>query len=194
MLLLLCVLLGGLLYRVAVRHGLLIGSPYDLNSRMRRFMDGGGVDAAGRGIARFLSERRGWTSAGASEPLFCCSSPSLRCGGRWNRYTATASAFGPPVTGSPNMPPLKRRCSIRSAGRAITPAAISGRPWPGTLGLRRHRREYQQQALPLGDNARSEAAGRQGEKDMQLPGARGRESAQVVIYDLRANSEERASR
>ena len=153
------------------------------------------MDAAGRGIARFLSERKGWKSAGvcatalllivAVAPLGRTLEPlhgdrvGFRAAGHWlAEHAAPQEAVFDPFGWSGYY-----------AGRYFQDGP-GQEPWAYVVIEESTNNKHSH--LVTMPEARTLA--RSGRKICSFAAPRGKESAEVVIYDLRTNSEERASR
>jgi 4-amino-4-deoxy-L-arabinose transferase-like glycosyltransferase len=195
MLLLVCVLLGCVLYRVAVRMGYLSDRHTILILACGVLWATATVEGAGRGLAKLLADRswRMSASVGATAllllvtvaPLWRTLEPlhgdrvGFRAAGHWlaehaGPQEAVFDPFG---------------WSGYYAGRYFQDGA-GQEPWAYVV-IEESTNNKHSHLVTMPEAER--LAGR-GRKIHSFPAPRGKESAEVVIYDLRADGEERASR
>jgi Dolichyl-phosphate-mannose-protein mannosyltransferase len=195
MLLLVCVLLGGVLYRVAVRMGYLSDRHTILILACGVLWATAAVEAAARGLAKLLANRSSWmpASVGAAAlllvvtvaPLWRTLEPlhgdriGFRAAGHWlaehaGPQEAVFDPFG---------------WSGYYAGRYFQDGA-GQEPWAYVVIEESTSNKHSH----LVTMPEAEKLAGRGRRICSFPAPRGKESAEVVIYDLRANGEERASR
>ena len=195
MVLLVCVLLGGLLYRVAVRMGYLSDRHTILILACGVLWATAALEAAGRGLARLLANR-GWRTAASAAatalllvvtvaPLARTLEPlhgdrvGFRAAGHWlaehaGPQEAVFDPFG---------------WSGYYAGRYFQDGA-SQEPWSYVV-IEESTSNKHSHLVTMPEAEKLAGAGK---RIRAFPAPRGKESAEVVIYDLRPNGEERASR
>jgi hypothetical protein len=195
MLLLVCVLLGGLLYRVAVRMGYLSDRHTILILACGVLWATAAVEAAGRGLARILSRWRGSLSVNAwatalllvvtVAPLGRTLEPlhgdrvGFRAAGHWlAEHAGPDEAVFDPFGWSGYY-----------AGRYFQDG-IGQEPWSYVVIEESTNNKHSH--LVTMPEAEKLAGG--GRRLCAFPAPRGKESGEVVIYDLRSHAEERASR
>jgi hypothetical protein len=195
MLLLLCALLGALLYRVAVRMGYLSDRHTILILACGVLWATAAVEGAGRGLARLLSKWRGRISANVwatalllvvtVAPLGRTLEPlhgdrvGFRAAGHWLAEHAGAqeAVFDP------------FGWSGYYAGRYFQDGA-GQEPWAYVV-IEESTNNKHSHLVTMPEAEKLAGTGR---RICAFPAPRGKESAEVVIYDLRAKGEERASR
>jgi Dolichyl-phosphate-mannose-protein mannosyltransferase len=195
MLLLVCVLLGGVLYRVAVRMGYLSDRHTILILACGVLWATAAVEGVGRGLARLLAGRTGgmpasvWATALllviTVAPLWRTLEPlhgdrvGFRAAGHWlAKHAGPQEAVFDPFGWSGYY-----------AGRYFQDGA--GRePWAYVVIEESTSNKHSH----LVTMPEAEKLAGRGRRICSFPAPRGKESAEVVIYDLRANGEERTSR
>ncbi len=192
---LVCVLLGGLLYRVAVRMGYLSDRHTILILACGVPWAAATLDGMGRGIARLLNGRIGWASAGVCTtaillaatvfPLWRTLEPlhgdrvGFRAAGHWlAEHAGPEEAVFDPFGWSGYY-----------AGRYFQDGAAQ-EPWAYVV-VEESTNNKHSHLVTMPEAEKLAGAGR---RLCGFPAPRGKESAEVVIYDLRDNNGDRASR